>query len=134
MDDNFVKSEEHKDKDLNQKIQDIIKNDGVIEENEIESIIQYVLGDVDNGIRNLCLLNSRINRSYKNAGFKSKRSEIIQREKGGTFIPICTRNVFMKYYYEEVRDLEIWNEADRESYFKNIETTIEKYLPNEKKQ
>lgn len=47
----------------------------------------------------------------------------------GTFIPICTKNVFMKYYSTNVKDLEVWNESDRISYFDRIQAVICQYLP-----
>ena len=80
-------------------------------------------------MQNLCLLDSSTNRSYKNDSFKEKRRKIIERELEGTFIPICTKNVFMKYYTNDVKSIEIWNEDDRNSYFNNIEEVTKKYLP-----
>jgi hypothetical protein len=47
----------------------------------------------------------------------------------GTFIPICTKNVFMKYYSTNVKDMEVWNESDRISYFEEIQEVISQYLP-----
>jgi len=51
-----------------------------------------------NDLSNLVLLDSGTNRSYKNAVFPVKRKIITNKEKEGTFIPICTKNVFLKYY------------------------------------
>ena len=53
-----------------------------------------------NDISNLALLDSETNRGYKNAVFPIKRMTIIKREKEGTFIPIGTKNVFLKYFSE----------------------------------
>lgn len=50
-----------------------------------------------NCIGNLTLLNAKINRSYGNAIFPAKRQEIIKHDKNGSFIPLCTKNVFLKY-------------------------------------
>ena len=80
-------------------------------------------------MKNLCLLDRGKNRSYKNDSFKEKRKKIIEREKEGTFIPICTKNIFMKYYTTSVKDLEVWNETDRTSYIENIQDVISQYLP-----
>ncbi|UUW08380.1 DUF262 domain-containing protein [Flavobacterium plurextorum] len=110
------------DDDVNKKIKDILQNEAPVE--EFDEIINYVLGEEDNNIRNLCLLDSGTNRSYKNDSFKEKRRKIIENEKNGVFIPICTKNVFMKYYSKELKDLEVWNETDRGSYFTDIDTII----------
>ena len=59
-----------------------------------------------------------------------ERKKIIERELAGTFIPICTRNIFMKYYSIDVGDLKIWNEMDRDSYLNNIQEVINIFLTN----
>lgn len=46
----------------------------------------------------------------------------------GVFIPICTKNVFMKYYSKELKHLDLWNESDRESYLENINSIISQNL------
>jgi uncharacterized protein with ParB-like and HNH nuclease domain len=115
------------DDEANNKIKDILQNEAPVE--EFDEIINYVLGEEDNNIRNLCLLDSGTNRSYKNDSFKEKRRKIIENEKNGVFIPICTKNVFMKYYSKELKDLEVWNETDRGSYFTDIDNII---FPNKK--
>lgn len=117
---NFVKTENHQDKDRNNQIEQIINSGDTIDENEFDYIIDYVLGEEDNSLQNLCLLDRGTNRSYKNDSFREKRKKIIEREIQGTFIPICTKNVFMKYYSNDVKDVEVWNENDRKSYFRNI--------------
>lgn len=35
----------------------------------------------------------------------------------------------MKYYSANVKDIEVWNENDRTSYFKKIQKVINQYLP-----
>ncbi len=126
---NFIKTPNHKDLNKNSQIEQIIKSGNSIDETEFDYIIDYVLGEEDNGLHNLCLLDRGTNRSYKNDSFKLKREKIIERETEGTFIPICTKNVFMKYYSTNVKDLEVWNESDRISYFDRIQAVICRYLP-----
>lgn len=121
---NFVKTEQHADLELNLQIENAINEINQIAEDDFQSIIEYVLGDEDNSIRNLCLLDRGTNRSYKNDSFKNKRNKIIENEKNGTFIPVCTRNVFMKYYSKGLKDLEIWNENDRTDYFENLKSVV----------
>lgn len=125
---NFIKTDNHQNEELNNRIE-FIKSGNTIAENEFEDIIGYVLGEEDNSLQNLCLLDSGTNRSYKNDSFKEKRKKIIEREIEGTFIPICTKNVFMKYYSSNVKDIEIWNKNDRTSYFEKIQKVINQYLP-----
>ncbi|MBW7843836.1 MAG: DUF262 domain-containing protein [Ignavibacterium sp.] len=126
---NFIKTENHQDDDKNNQIEQIINSSNPIDENDFDDIIYYVLGEEDNSLQNLCLLDRGTNRSYKNDSFKEKRKKIIEREMEGTFIPICTKNIFMKYYSTNVKDIEVWNEVDRKSYFKKIQEVINQYLP-----
>ena len=77
-----------------------------------------------NSLDNLVLLDSSTNRSYKNSVFPIKRKKIIEREKMGTFVPICTKNVFMKFYSTEVEQMSFWGEKDRERYLTDIEEVI----------
>jgi uncharacterized protein with ParB-like and HNH nuclease domain len=82
-------------------------------------------------INNLTLLNSDINRSYKDAPFPYKRYFIIQQDQeGGHFIPIGTRNLFLKYFSNSKNsssslDLMRWNEADKESYLTFIHSIVD---------
>ncbi len=82
-------------------------------------------------INNLTLLNSDINRSYKDAPFPYKRFFIIQQDKeGGHFIPLGTRNLFLKYYSSSKNsvsslDLMRWNEADKEDYLSFIHSIVD---------
>lgn len=80
-------------------------------------------------ISNLALLDSATNRSYKNAFFPIKRKIILQNDKGGTFIPICTKNVFMKAYSKKFDEVMYWNKHDADFYLKAIEGTLVDYLP-----
>lgn len=128
---NFVKTDaRYTIESLNKKIELIKTTKIPTEDKDFDEIIGYVLGGEDNNIRNLCLLDRGTNRSYKNDSFKAKRKKIIEKEKMGVFIPICTKNVFMKYYSKELENLDLWNESDRESYLENVIDTIK--ILNEK--
>ncbi|SKB94340.1 DUF262 domain-containing protein [Chryseobacterium balustinum] len=98
-----------------------------VDDYSFQKIIDYILGEEDNSISNLCLLDRGTNRSYKNDGFKEKRRKLIEREIQGTFIPICTKNTFMKYYSSNVSDLELWNENDKMAYSEKIKEVIKQY-------
>lgn len=80
-------------------------------------------------ISNLALLDSTTNRSYKNAFFPIKRKIILQNDKQGTFIPICTKNVFMKAYSKKFDEVMYWNKYDADFYLQAIEETLVDYLP-----
>lgn len=125
---NFIKTKDHQNEDINNQIEQLINSGSTIEEDKFDYIVDYVLGEEDNSLRNLCLLDRGTNRSYKNDSFKEKRKKIIEREVDGTFIPICTKNVFMKYYSSDVNDLQVWNENDKKSYFDEIKKVLNQYL------
>jgi len=99
-----------------------------------ENINNYVekigLGDI-NDLENLVLLDSKTNREYRNEFFSYKRKTIIKKEKEGTFVPLCTKNVFMKYYTPKVEQMTFWGQPDREEYFKDIKTVLKQYLSNQ---
>ena len=84
-------------------------------------------GDI-NDISNLTLLDSETNRGYKNAVFPLKRKTIIDREKKGIFIPICTKNVFLKYFSSYPPKISFWTQEDRDNYYKDLEIVLENYI------
>ena len=83
--------------------------------------------DMD-GIGNLALLDSATNRSYKNAWFPFKRKRILQEDSEGRFIPITTKNIFMKAYSDSLTNPLVWDKQDGENYKNKMETTIDDYL------
>lgn len=83
--------------------------------------------DTTNSLGNLALLDSKTNRGYKNSVFPEKRSKIIIKDKNGQFIPICTKNLFMKYYSDNTEHLYFWTQQDRVDYLKNIVDTLSTY-------
>jgi len=72
--------------------------------------------EVDNSIGNLTLLDSGTNRSYKNAIFPIKRKCIIELDKQATYVPLCTKNVFLKYYSKNVDEMLFWKDKDSSDY------------------
>ena len=123
-----------KDADLFDEVSTYKINDNF---NELyEKIVTYFnqnLKDEDiNDISNLTLLDSETNRGYKNAVFPVKRKTIIQREKEGTFIPLCTKNTFLKYFSEYPPKMSFWTQEDRDNYFKDLERVLSIYLPSQK--
>ena len=102
-----------------------------------------------NRIWNYTLLDSSTNRSYGNAIFSSKRRIIIGKDKGvqiavpkiskdgklqlgedakakSSFVPLCTKQVFMKYYSATMNDANYWTKVDADGYLKDIDDCIKK--------
>lgn len=101
--------------------------------NEIyDEVISYFNRDIKdddiNDLSNLALLDSGTNRGYKNAVFPVKRMTIIQKEKAGKFIPICTKNAFLKYFSEYPPKMSFWTQEDREKYYADIRRVLKEYL------
>ena len=86
-----------------------------------------VLDDKD-ALGNLALLDAETNRSYGNAFFPVKRKTIIDNDEKGIFIPIATRNVFLKYYSRGSTDVMRWGKSDAENYLMAIEEMLDKYI------
>lgn len=94
--------------------------------NELKSIIEEKVKESRNSssvkdcIGNLTLLSAKINRSYGNAIFPQKRKEIIQKESEGRFVPICTKNVFLKNFNSGITKSVYWTEDDIKIYTSDI--------------
>lgn len=74
----------------------------------------------DHGISNLTLLDKGTNRSYKNAVFAVKRKALLALDQSGIFVPLCTRNVFLKCYSPQADNMMFWSKDDREAYQSEI--------------
>jgi len=84
-------------------------------------------------ISNLALLDSGTNRSYKNVMFPIKRKRIIQNDMSGIFVPICTKNLFLKYYTKKMGEVMYWNDNDATDYLNAIKDTLKDFLPTQNK-
>lgn len=117
----------------------ILKNiDDLLSGNKIDKIsfepvqeqVFALFGEVDlHGIENLALLTTYDNSTLSNGTFPQKRARIIALEKEGSFIPIATRNVFLKYYTTHATHLSYWTQVDRDNYLTAIRTILADYLP-----
>lgn len=107
-----------------------------------------------NRIWNYALLDSSTNRSYGNAIFSAKRRVIIGKDQGrlipvprvlkngkisvdkeskyatSSFVPPCTKQVFMKYYSSAISKSNYWTKADAEAYKNDIDSCLEKLDQN----
>ncbi len=96
-----------------------------------------------NQICNYALLDDSTNREYKNSLFSVKREHIISKDSGKpivldkskeinkreiTFVPPCTKNVFLKYYTKNTNDLSEWTKMDAENYRAEIKETLKDFL------
>ena len=88
--------------------------------------------EVAHGDRTAALLDHRDNAALNNSVFEVKRREIIRRDKAGSYIPACTRNVFLKYYTQTGnQQLHFWSAADRQDYLAAILKSVAPYLKPE---
>jgi hypothetical protein len=82
-----------------------------------------------NTLSNLALLDSGTNRGYGNAVFPVKRETILLRDAEGQFIPVCTKNAFLKSYTrKDAGDLNRLYQKDREAYYNDIKEKLGDYL------
>lgn len=85
----------------------------------------------DHTLGNLTLLDSGTNRSYKNAVFAVKREQLLLRDRASVFVPVCTRNVFLKYYSREVGNMMFWTTQDAQHYADAIAHTLTRFFASE---
>ena len=82
----------------------------------------------DNTLGNLTLLDAQTNRSYKDAPYQEKRQIILDREKSGLFVPLCTKNIFLKAYSTKLDDMKLWNESDKQAYVEAMGDTLSSFF------
>ncbi len=87
--------------------------------------------DAINSISNLALLDSNTNRSYGNSFFPIKRKRIIENDKKGIFVPIATKNLFLKYYSKKFGQIMYWNNDDAGEYLHEIKSTLKDFFAGE---
>jgi hypothetical protein len=80
-------------------------------------------------IANLALLPGSDNSALGNSVFAVKRAAILERDKRGSYIPVCTRNVFLKYYSPaDEHQMLFWSASDREHYLRAMADSLRSYL------
>ncbi len=85
----------------------------------------------DHTVANLALLDSQTNRGYKNAPFAVKRQRILSLDRDGVFVPLCTRNVFLKCYSAQVDNVMFWGQDDKEGYLKAMTDALHDFFNGE---
>lgn len=145
------------DKEMKTKIHDFFEQAKEEQRNKLFHEIKNHFPQTDdwtpeekNRIWNYTLLDSSTNRSYGNALFSGKRQVIIGKDKGikisipkmtkdgrlqfireekaeSSFVPLCTKQVFMKYYSPIMSDANYWTKKiDAEGYVNDIKECINK--------
>ena len=93
-------------------------------------------GDSDyiHQMSNMALLSSGQNSAVSNYTFDAKRNLILDMDKNGSYIPFCTKMVFLKYYSSEDTNLHFWGKTDRDAYTKAMREVLSSYLSDEKQE
>ncbi|MFC4818114.1 DUF262 domain-containing protein [Flavobacterium sp. GCM10023249] len=85
--------------------------------------------NAEHSIQNMALLSRDDNSSLNNNIFPIKKDRIKELDEKGSFIPIGTKNVFMKYYSKNVEQNVSWNLEDQNAYYQELEKILTDYLP-----
>jgi hypothetical protein len=97
----------------------------------VYSLINKIAGvDEKNthNIDNLCLIDKNTNSQLNNSVFDVKREKIKNREVKGFYIPVSSRNVFLKSYTDYPNNNAYWTSEDRSSYLKSLEETYNYFV------
>lgn len=96
----------------------------VIDSLGLESNVEYI-----HSLFNMALLGRDDNSALNNSTFDVKRDKILEMDKKGDYIPICTRRVFLKYYTpSDKNQLHFWGEDDRKAYKDAMNKVLNPYL------
>lgn len=95
-----------------------------------EAINEHSDSDEQNkhSISNLCLVDATTNSKLNNSVFDVKREIIKNRELSGYYIPLCTRNVFLKAYTAYPVNNAYWTSEDRKGYSRNIRKVYDYFI------
>ncbi|WP_330442639.1 DUF262 domain-containing protein [Flavobacterium sp. C4GT6] len=97
---------------------------------DVYTIISSKTGQNQNAIHkigNLCLIDGPTNSLLNNSVFDVKREKIKERESKGHYIPVCTRNVFMKAYTKYPTSYAYWTMQDQQAYLTDIKKVYDYY-------
>jgi hypothetical protein len=85
-------------------------------------------------IGNLTLLTDHVNRGISNGCFEEKRNAIQNYYRQGCYIPICSMNVFMKFYSNKPTQFLSWDENDRKDYTQEIKDAVMDFFESKSEQ
>jgi uncharacterized protein with ParB-like and HNH nuclease domain len=106
----------------------------VIDQTRFENLQQKIFdfssdaGETIHSIKNLALLTPPDNSSLNNSPFHRKRDKIKYLDEKGSFIPICTKNVFLKYYSKNVEQNTKWDKKDMDAYLAEMKSVLTDYI------
>ena len=60
--------------------------------------------------------------------FYEKRKTIIEVDAEGKFVPVCTRNVFLKVYSCNPENFNSWTEDDKSDYISSMKKELAKFF------
>ena len=133
----YIDASDENGSNLLSDLNNYINNNNYNDDDTFESIYNRVMehfnqyikqdGEID-GISNLTLLDEATNKSYKNAVFPIKRKRIIDLDKSGGFVPLCTKNVFLKYFSDYPPKISFWTNDDRHKYEEDLKRVLDGYL------
>ena len=144
----FKEQKEHQDLDI-----DFSEIDKYIEsinsEQQISKELKVIMSGIEtktndvfnrHNLENLCLLDGATNSSFNNDGFSKKRENLLQIDSGNyidekgekikAFIPLATKNIFLKYYTTNASTFQMsyWGFEDRKQYVAYIEKTLASFF------
>ncbi|MEO5777373.1 MAG: DUF262 domain-containing protein [Flavobacterium sp.] len=122
----------HKEGELLLKIEQLLAMTK-IDQDEFDTVQEYVFKEYSDAItvhsiKNLALLTAPDNSCLNNNIFPIKRDLIKELDEKGSFIPICTKNVFLKYYSKSVEQNVKWDKEDMLSYLNEMKHVLDKYI------
>lgn len=85
-------------------------------------------------VSNLALLSRSDNSLLSNSVFEVKRQSLLDIDRKGSYIPVCTRNVFLKYYTAaDAHQNHFWSLQDRSHYLDSIISIVHPYFDIEER-
>ena len=99
--------------------------------NLAKSVFEFFGGNNEglHDISNMALLDKDTNSSLNNSVFPIKRKMIFEAElKKNSYIPMCTKNVFLKYYSKNIWHMQFWSKPDKDDYLHSIYDCLKPFL------
>lgn len=132
----YIDKEQEESRYLIEQLDSMLIDETFVNEDEFIALFDKItvhfnkyMNDTDvDGISNLALLDEKTNKGYKNAVFPLKRKCIIELDKTGGFVPLCTKNVFLKYFSDYPPKISFWTQDDREKYEQDLVRVLTNYL------
>ncbi len=146
LNENFKKANEHQEIDfsaIDNSIKTLDINASITKElKDVMSSLETLTNDVFNkhSLENLCLLDCVTNSHFNNDNFVSKRDKLLKIDAGNyeddcgeivkAFIPLATKNIFLKYYTQDTSAFQMsyWGYEDRKQYVDAIVQTFTSFF------